>query len=71
MLELLNGVSRKWGYMVGWFSVQNSTLKVRGLFKLLLLHHTASRVPATRPSRGQGAGINFSDSSLVSKIAAG
>ena len=71
MLESSNGASRKWGYMVGWFSVQNSTLKVRGLFKLLLLHHTASRVPVTRPSRGQGAGINFSDSSLVSKIAAG
>lgn len=35
------------------------------------LCHTAGRVPGTGLSRGQGASMNFSDSSLVSKIAAG
>lgn len=50
--------------MVGWFVVQNSVLKVN-------LCHIAWKVPGARLSQGRGAGINFSDSSLVSKTAAG
>ena len=48
MLESLNGVSRMWEYMVGWFTIQNSILKVWGLFKLLLLIYVIQQAESLR-----------------------
>ena len=58
--------------MAGWFTIQNFILKVWGQVKLLLLIYFIQQVASLRQDWARGkVDITFSDSFLVSKIAAG